>query len=77
MSGEFIEILKDGFPKLLKLNSFWLRDHCRCNQCYDSETFQRKFNLLDIPIDIKPKSSTLDDSLLKVICKYNKILFFQ
>ncbi|KAI0806098.1 hypothetical protein BC629DRAFT_1142532 [Irpex lacteus] len=32
----------------------WLRDHCRCPQCYHPVTKQRLFNTFDIPPDIKP-----------------------
>lgn len=39
----------------LKVCNFWLRDHCRCGECYAADTFQRKFNIFDIPLDIKPK----------------------
>lgn len=49
---------------------FWLRDHCRCERCYDFSTHQRIFNFLDIPIDIKPTEHSIDDgNKLNVICK--------
>uniref|UniRef100_A0A1A9WXT9 Trimethyllysine dioxygenase, mitochondrial n=1 Tax=Glossina brevipalpis TaxID=37001 RepID=A0A1A9WXT9_9MUSC len=41
--------------ELIKLNQFWLRDHCRCLQCYNHVTKQRKLNLLEIPEDIIAK----------------------
>jgi len=50
-----LEVKHKPSGKLLKLNDFWLRDHCRCNDCYNLVTKQRKYNLLDIPADIKAK----------------------
>lgn len=38
----------------VQISNFWLRDHCRCTECYNPDTFQRKHNVLDIPIDIRP-----------------------
>ncbi|KAH9943728.1 hypothetical protein B0H21DRAFT_482294 [Amylocystis lapponica] len=32
----------------------WLRDHCRCPQCFHSITKQRLVNTFEIPPDIKP-----------------------
>ncbi|KAM7353258.1 trimethyllysine hydroxylase [Cochliomyia hominivorax] len=52
----------------LELNQFWLRDHCRCDKCYSLETKQRKYNLLDIPKDVKAKELVYleEGKLLKV-----------
>ena len=58
-----------GSDKSLKLDVFWLRDHCRCASCYDYSTFQRKINILDIPDDIKVKEFKLKDEKLEVVCK--------
>lgn len=58
--------LPDG-TRLPELSSFWLRDHCRCVQCYDNETYQRKQNVLNIAIDIKPTSVQVDGDQLQVI----------
>lgn len=57
--------LPDG-TYLPELSSFWLRDHCRCSQCYDSETSQRKQSVLDIPIDIQPLRVTANGNQLTV-----------
>lgn len=53
----------------LKLDLFWLRDHCRCEKCYDQSTHQRKISVLDIPDDIKTKSFVVDGETLRVICE--------
>lgn len=47
----------------------WLRDHCRCNECYNHETFQRTLNVVDIPDDVAPESYEVRDGSLNVIWK--------
>lgn len=63
-----IEILIDD-DKGLRLDLLWLRDHCRCNKCYDFSTFQRKINILDIPDDICTKSYDIKDETLEIVCE--------
>lgn len=64
-----LEIQHKLFNNPLKLCSFWLRDHCPCINCY-GETFQRKFNLKDIPLDIEPKQWNIDNDYLSITCEY-------
>ncbi|TCD61488.1 hypothetical protein EIP91_008371 [Steccherinum ochraceum] len=37
-----------------KYHHIWLRDHCRCPQCYNAVTKQRLVNTFEIPHDVKP-----------------------
>ncbi|EKM58474.1 uncharacterized protein PHACADRAFT_252822 [Phanerochaete carnosa HHB-10118-sp] len=37
-----------------KFHHVWLRDHCRCPECFHPVTKQRLLNTFDIPPDIKP-----------------------
>ncbi|KAI0350027.1 Trimethyllysine dioxygenase [Trametes cingulata] len=37
-----------------RYHHIWLRDHCRCPQCFHPITKQRLLNTFDIPADIKP-----------------------
>lgn len=53
----------------LEICSFWLRDHCRCADCYLKDTFQRKFNISDIPLDVEAKHLKIADDLLHVTCE--------
>lgn len=55
---------------------FWLRDHCRCDGCYNQLTFQRKLNVTDISFDVKPRDCVfnVEKDALKVICKYFSIV---
>lgn len=64
-----IEIKIDD-DKTIFVDLMWLRDHCRCNECYNVATFQRKTNILELPDDISIKSSEFEDGKLTVICKF-------
>ncbi|KAF2893292.1 hypothetical protein ILUMI_12880 [Ignelater luminosus] len=60
---EFIEIQYNS-EKTLKFYYIWLRDHCRCSQCYNTKTHQISSNILNIPINIKPsKVEIIEDNL--------------
>ncbi|KAK7691147.1 hypothetical protein QCA50_006250 [Cerrena zonata] len=37
-----------------RYHHIWLRDHCRCSECFHSITKQRLVNTFDIPPDVKP-----------------------
>lgn len=50
----------------LKFPYFWLRDHCRCSECYNKKTEQINFNIIDIPLDIKPQSVLETDGKIKI-----------
>lgn len=71
---DFKEIEVTVNEKILKFDKFWLRDHCRCEVCFDHTTQQRKTNILDISDDISTKSERLIDEKLHIICKFKKIL---
>lgn len=46
--GRTLQIgLNDGSE--LTFEDCWLRDHCRCQSCYNFSTFQRANHILDIP----------------------------
>jgi hypothetical protein len=53
----------------IKLDLFWLRDHCRCELCYDHVNYQRKTNILDIPDDVGIMSHVVEGEKLQVVCK--------
>lgn len=40
--------------QIFKIDHLWLRDHCRCELCYNHSTFQRRISILEIPNDISP-----------------------
>ncbi|EPB85293.1 trimethyllysine dioxygenase [Mucor circinelloides 1006PhL] len=48
-------------------NHFWLRDHCRCEQCYHPITRQRLVDTFSIPRDIQPTAVDSTQDGLSVI----------
>ncbi|KAJ9599281.1 hypothetical protein L9F63_010238 [Diploptera punctata] len=61
-----LEICCEPLQDSLKLSYVWLRDHCRCSECYNDTTNQRNLDLLQIPDNIKPTSSNIQDNKLIV-----------
>ncbi|XP_069696640.1 trimethyllysine dioxygenase, mitochondrial [Periplaneta americana] len=55
----YLEVSHVSWPRSIKLNYVWLRDHCRCNTCYNHTTHQRNLDILDIPLNIQPKRSSI------------------
>ncbi|XP_038050086.1 trimethyllysine dioxygenase, mitochondrial-like [Patiria miniata] len=41
-----------------ELSYVWLRDHCRCEKCFDHSNFQRLLDTVGIPLDIRPTQLT-------------------
>ncbi|XP_055610536.1 uncharacterized protein LOC129757360 [Uranotaenia lowii] len=59
---------ENGEPnRTLRISYVWLRDNCRCKECYNHETFQRSLSVLDIPDDVCPSSYEVQDQALNVI----------
>ncbi|XP_074655406.1 trimethyllysine dioxygenase, mitochondrial-like isoform X2 [Tubulanus polymorphus] len=57
-----LEVEYDGEP--LKLSYLWLRDHCRCEACYNHKTFQRKIMYYDIDPSVKPTVADINNEKL-------------
>ncbi|KAG7089849.1 hypothetical protein E1B28_011493 [Marasmius oreades] len=49
-----------------RFHHLWLRDHCRCPECFHRVTKQRLFNTFEIPPDIKPLRVNAESEGLKV-----------
>ncbi|CAO3664406.1 unnamed protein product [Umbelopsis ramanniana] len=45
----------------------WLRDHCRCPNCYHPQTRQRLVDTFAIPVDIKPRSVQTNERGLHIV----------
>lgn len=57
--------------KSLEVDEFWLRDHCRCGECLNTETNQRRYDLVDLPVDVHVmKHNWQTPEQLVVECKY-------
>lgn len=64
---DFLEIQdEEKYPEGIRLNYFWLRDHCRCEECYDRTTSQRKFDITDLSLDIRPLDYEIVEDELRV-----------
>ncbi|XP_017048842.1 trimethyllysine dioxygenase, mitochondrial [Drosophila ficusphila] len=50
----------------LEVNEFWLRDHCRCGECLNLDTSQRRYDLLDLPADVKSLEVKYEGIVLQV-----------
>ncbi|XP_018016351.1 trimethyllysine dioxygenase, mitochondrial isoform X2 [Hyalella azteca] len=62
--GSRIEVRAKNWPNSLHIPHVWLRDHCRCAQCYDPKTFQCNFDVATMPLNIRPsKIALLQDEL--------------
>ena len=54
----------------LSLPWIWLRDHCRSTASYNHRTFQRKQDLLAIPLHVEPTRARVENDTLLVQCKF-------
>lgn len=52
----------------VKVNAFWLREHCPCSECSGANG-QRTFNVLDIPLDIEATNVKIDSSKIAITCE--------
>lgn len=59
----------------LDLPYVWLRDHCRCDVCYNHETCQKNVDNYKLDLDIKPTLVTFDGTVLTLECKQVFISF--
>jgi trimethyllysine dioxygenase len=49
-----------------EFHNVWLRDHCNCAKCFNQATHQRELDLLDVPLDIKPRSVVASEEGLQL-----------
>ena len=49
-----------------EVNYIWLRENCRCSQCYSADFFQTWVHPHKIPADIRPHSATISSDGLRV-----------
>lgn len=48
----------------------WLRDNCYCSECGDPRHGEKRFQIIDVPLDIKPLSVDWDsDNTLEILWK--------
>jgi hypothetical protein len=54
----------------IKCDLMWLRDNCRCEECFDTKISERNLNILDVPDDIQVKSYEVTGDKVEVFCKF-------
>lgn len=59
----------------LSLHEFWLRDHCRCKECYNYDTFQRRYHLLELPENIRAKNIEYSPNGQSLLIQCTKDIF--
>lgn len=52
----------------LDLPYVWLRDHCRCDVCYNHKTCQKNIDNYDLDLDISPTQVAFDGTVLTLEC---------
>jgi len=62
----YVEIYSTDAKQMLKFYYVWLRDHCKCPQCYNEKTCQITASVLKIPLNIKPSTCTIAEDALKI-----------
>lgn len=55
--------------QILRLTNIWLRDHCRCEDCYDDELNLKKFTILDLPDELSRKTCEISDKQIVIECE--------
>ncbi|GLG96256.1 Uncharacterized protein GBIM_03062 [Gryllus bimaculatus] len=65
--NNFITLDNSLNPKPLNFNLIWLRDHCRCPECYNYSTNQKRCSILDIARNASVKECTVENNILKII----------
>ena len=49
----------------------WLRDQCKCSECFNHTTEEVELDLAAIPVDVKPiEMNKIDEEAVEIICKY-------
>lgn len=50
----------------LDLPYVWLRDHCRCDVCYNHQTCQKNIDNFELDLDIRPTEVSFDGTVLTI-----------
>uniref|UniRef100_A0A182WLW0 Trimethyllysine dioxygenase, mitochondrial n=1 Tax=Anopheles minimus TaxID=112268 RepID=A0A182WLW0_9DIPT len=65
--NRFLTVRNIDTDESVSVSYVWLRDHCRCEDCYNVATFQRSTSILDLPLDIQPELCTICDEKINII----------
>lgn len=70
-----IVLQHESLSSPVKVCPLWLRDHCRCDKCYGL-TSQRKTSIIDIPVDIHPIDSKMENNDVHITCELKRLIVF-
>ncbi|KAI3645883.1 hypothetical protein MP228_008811 [Amoeboaphelidium protococcarum] len=65
IDGNKVDVHFEGNVKS-RFDAFWLRDHCKCEQCFHPTTKQRLVDTFSIPQDITAKSVSINANNVSV-----------
>jgi len=49
-----------------EFHNVWLRDHCKCEECFNYSTNQREYDIINLSLDIKPSKVTSNEDELQL-----------
>lgn len=67
-NGDFLTIVSPDDGAMLRLSTYWLRDHCRCCNCFNPQTQTRNVNLFAMPMHVA--NFIVRRSRLEIDCKF-------
>uniref|UniRef100_A0A182P3E3 Trimethyllysine dioxygenase, mitochondrial n=1 Tax=Anopheles epiroticus TaxID=199890 RepID=A0A182P3E3_9DIPT len=66
-TSRFLTIRDNETDEPVSVSYVWLRDHCRCEECYNVATFQRSTSILDLPLDIEPATCEVCNEKINIV----------
>lgn len=61
----------------IEVDLLWLRDNCRCKDCYDETTSQRKLKFTEIPEDVGISGAEYLDNTVYIKCESDQQKIYQ
>lgn len=68
-AGTRLEVHHPRWPHNLSLSYPWLRDHCRCTDCFNHMTIQRRFDPVGMQLNIRPAQVSATPEGLELQCE--------
>uniref|UniRef100_A0A182NMB1 Trimethyllysine dioxygenase, mitochondrial n=1 Tax=Anopheles dirus TaxID=7168 RepID=A0A182NMB1_9DIPT len=63
----FLTVRNVSTDETVPVSYVWLRDHCRCDRCFNAVTFQRSTSILDLPLDIQPATCNIREERIDIV----------
>ncbi|XP_049297013.1 uncharacterized protein LOC125770944 [Anopheles funestus] len=65
--NRFLTVRNVNTDESISVSYVWLRDHCRCKDCYNVTTCQRSNSILDLQLNIQLASCEICDQKINII----------